>query len=420
MSQSEYLAEVEVVGKVFADNSVLNEVGTYISPSDFSDSRLSTIWGTAVSLYAQGVVVDPVAVAHSLEKEGKLMECGGIAYIVSLDTQVSGVLSDSYAKIIKSGARRRRVEALCGELMDELNSTGDIDGSVAKHIDKLMAQSEDGRVVHHQLKEAIGSAVEEVKQRFENQGESPGVTTGYTKLDEMLGGWSPGALYICSAGTGKGKSALALNFMNAAIRNGNNVVYISLEMTAVDLAKRLISIRSCIDGKGVRTGKLNQHEIESMLAGVRSLGSDGGSSIIIDRPGLSVSELSAELRKISHKQDVDMVIVDYMQLMRCDATYSREREVAGISVGLCNAAKLFDCPILALSQVNDAGQIRESRAVGHDATAVMRIDYEDPENAPYDLAPDVNLSVLKYRHGDCGSIPMTFLKPTQTFAIRRE
>ncbi len=420
MNQSEHLAEVEIIGKAFMDNTILAEAGTYVSPSDFQDKRLSIIWGELVKMYSEGVQAEPLSVAHRLEKSGLLDNCGGISFILSLDNQVSGILSDNYARIIKAGSRRRKVASVCQELVDSLDGGESLDSLIAQHIDKLISYAEDGSVRHHKLKETISAAVEEVRELFQNKGSSSGVTTGYTQLDEMLGGWSPSSLYICCAGTGRGKSALALNFMNSAIRNGNNVVYVSLEMDAVDLAKRLISIRSCIDGKGVRTGKLNESEIELMLSGVRSLGGDGGSSIIIDKPGLSVSELSAELRKISHKQKIDMVIVDYMQLMRCESTYSREREVAGISAGLCNASKIFKCPILALSQINDDGRIRESRAVEHDATAIMRIDYEDPENAPFDLAPDVRLSVLKYRHGDTGSIPMTFVKPTQTFAIRRE
>jgi len=420
VSQSVYLAEVEVIGKVFADNRVLDEISGYVSPSDFSTSKLSIIWNEFQSMYANGETIEPVSLANNLEKSGKLEECGGISFILSLDNQVSGVLSGSYAKIIKSGSRRRHIVSACKDLVESLDGSEAVDVLVARHIDRLISDSQDGAVIHHNLRETIGVAVEEVRERFQNRETSPGVTTGYAQLDEMLGGWSPSSLYICAAGTGRGKSALALNFMNAGIRNGNNIVYVSLEMSAVDLAKRLISIRSCIDGKNVRTGKMNQSEIESMLSGVKSLGSDSGKSIIIDKPGLSVTELSAELRKISHKQKIDMVIVDYMQLMKCESTYSREREVAGISAGLCNASKIFNCPILALSQINDDGRIRESRAVEHDATAIMRIDYEDPDNAPFDLAPDVRLSVLKYRHGDTGSIPMTFVKPTQTFAIRRE
>jgi replicative DNA helicase len=420
VSQSEYLAESEVVGKAFADNRILNELGNHISCSDFNDSRLSTIWGAVVDLHTQGLSVDPVSVANRLETDGRLNECGGIAFIVSLDTQVSGVLSDAYARIIKAGSKRRRISALCADLVDSLHTSDDIDSLVALHIDSLMAQSTDGRVVHHHLKETVNRAVEQTRERFSDQSNSPGVATGYGQLDDILGGWSSGCLYICSAGTGQGKSALALNFTNSAIRNGNSVVYVSLEMEAVDLAKRLISIRSCINGEGVRTGRLNQHEIESMLQGVKSLTSDEGSSLIIDKPGIGVSELMAEMRKIHSRQEIDMVIVDYIQLMQCESTYSREREVAGISAGLVAMSKLFDCAVLALSQVNDSGQIRESRAVEHDATAIMRIDYEDPENAPFDLAPDVKLSVLKNRHGRTGSIPMTFVKPTQTFAIRRD
>ena len=419
MNQSEYLAEAQVVGKVFADNSILNELGTHVHPSDFADMRLGMIWGAMVQMHSLGNTIDPVTVSRNLELSGDLHSCGGVGYIVSLDNQVSGSMVGDYASIIKTGSKRRRIVSLCSELSESLSTSSDIDADVSGHIEKLLDQGSEGRIVHHSLKSAIREAVEDVRERFEGKDFTPGVTTGYTQLDEMIGGWGPGALYMCSAGTGRGKSALALNFMNAAIRNGNNVVYFSLEMPAVDLAKRLISIRSCIDGKGVRTGKLKQSEIESMLSGVKSLNSDMGSSIIIEEPGISVAQMMAELRKIHNNQSVDMVIVDYMQLMSGESTYSREREVAAISEGLCTAAKLFDCAFLVLSQINDAGQIRESRAVEHNATAIMRIDYEDPENAPFDLAPDVNLAVLKYRHGDTGNIPMTFLKPTQTFAIRR-
>ena len=212
---------------------------------------------------------------------------------------------------------------------------------------------------------------------------------------------------------------MALNFMNAAIKDNANVVYISLEMDAVDLAKRLISIRSSINGTSMLSGNLNHSEIENMLHGVKSFSAQKSKSIILDKSGLSIGEITSELRKIHNNQTIDLLMVDYLQLVRGEKSYSREREVASISASLIDISKMFSCPIIALSQINDQGQIRESRSVENDATAVMRIDYVDPENASEELAPDVWLKVLKNRHGPTGSIPMTFIKTTQTFAIRR-
>ena len=116
MSQSEYLAEAEVIGRVFADNRVLDEVSGYISPSDFSTKSLSTIWSQCLSMYANGETIEPVSLANSLEKSGSLTECGGISFILSLDNQVSGTLGPNHAKIIKSGSRRRRIISACNGL----------------------------------------------------------------------------------------------------------------------------------------------------------------------------------------------------------------------------------------------------------------------------------------------------------------
>ena len=419
MLQSDYVAEGTIIGKSFLDNKLIGEYSGRLRQKDFGDQRLGEIWTTMISLHALGEEVSPVSVSSKLEADGRLGVCGGIGFILKLDDQVSASHAEECVKVIKASEKRRRIVSACEELADRARCNHELDRAVADHVASLLAEDADGGVVHHDLKETIGTAVEQIRERFNNKQSTAGVTTGYTELDEMLGGWLPGGLYICSAGTGRGKSALALNFMNAAVRNGSNVVYVSLEMEAIDLVKRLISIRACIDGKSVRSGNLNSNEIEMMLQGVKTLSADSPGSIIIDKPGLSISELMAELRKIHNNQTIDLCIIDYLQLITGESTYSREREVASISAGLVGLSKTFGCSVLALSQVNDSGQVRESRAVEHDATAIMRIDYEDPENAPFDLAPDVKLSVLKHRHGDTGSIPMTFMKTTQTFATRR-
>ncbi len=419
MLQSDYVSETSLIGQAFLDNKIIANHSSVLKSGHFGDVRIGKIWGMMVFMHAMGEHVCPVSLASRLEADSSLNECGGIDFVLSLDNAVSATQADQCVKVITAASRRRRVIDSCNDLIQKARDNDGIDDAIGQHVSELLHEDRDDVVVHHELNSTVGAAVQQIKDRFENRETVKGITTGYTRLDEFLGGWTPKRVYILSAASGRGKSAMALNFMNAAIKDNANVVYISLEMDAVDLAKRLISIRSSINGTSMLSGNLNHSEIENMLHGVKSLSAQKSKSIILDKSGLSIGEITSELRKIHNNQTIDLLMVDYLQLVRGEKSYSREREVASISASLIDISKMFSCPVIALSQINDQGQIRESRSVENDATAVMRIDYVDPENASEELAPDVWLKVLKNRHGPTGSIPMTFIKTTQTFAIRR-
>lgn len=416
MSSGLQHAESSLLGSILLDNSVLDRVCDIVSPDDFRNESLGFLLGVMSSLRDEGVFVDSVSIAERMDTLGRLEEFGGIGSILELDNQVTSVSAENYAKIIRGHSKLRNVINAASDLGLKAMGTshGDVNLLVDGAVDTLMGITDTSDVSMVPLSEAVDTAITETQERHENKTAVIGVTTGLSRLDSILGGFLDSNSYILSAGTGKGKSALGLGFALAALHSGKRVVYVSLEMSSTDLARRLISIESQVDGENIRTGYLNEIEVSEILHASKTLKQFGDALTIIDKPGLHVSSLRRICRRQNSASGVDLVIVDYLQLLGADDAFSREQQVATISKGLLSLCREVSCPVVALSQVNADGEIRESRAVSHDAAAIMRIDYEEDTDLD-DLAPSCTIRVLKHRHGRTGNVPVTFYRNKQTF-----
>jgi len=273
------------------------------------------------------------------------------------------------------------------------------------------------------LKESMKSVLISAKESFERPREEKlkpvGVTTGIQSLDKILGGLRSGDLYILGAKTGRGKTVLGLNVAVAAAKANKKVLYFSLEMKHEKIALRILSAESGVCSKLIESGFVTSEQIDSLLAATSRIQPIANNLTIIDQRGVNLYQLGATIRQVSKQSGLDLVVVDYLQLLEVDETYSREREVASISKALVAVAGINDVPVLALSQLNETGQIRESRAVGQDASGILRIDYEESVDSNWDKNSepvDATIRVLKHRHGDCGSVSVLFNRAHQYFA----
>lgn len=259
----------------------------------------------------------------------------------------------------------------------------------------------------------------EAFQRPEDEKSKPaGISSGVDTLDMILGGFLKGSVYVLGAGTGRGKSVMGLQFALAAASEGSKVVYVSLEMSHVDLTRRAVASKSGVNPGKIKSGRLGERDLTAMTDAFAWLARLRDNITIYDQPGLSLYQLAASIQQIRQSQGVDLVIVDYLQLIRIDEGHSREREVATISSGLVALARSHDVPLIAISQLNQDGRIRESRAVEHDAAAVMKIVYPEDNWKEGGEPVDCELSVVKHRHGRTGRVPLTFMRSEQRFVER--
>ena len=189
-------------------------------------------------------------------------------------------------------------------------------------------------------------------------------------------------------------------------------------MGHADLTRRLVAAEARVPPDAIRSGRLNHDQIDAMRHASTALELIGNNLMIMDNVHVDAERLSAIVKTAQAARSIDLVIVDYLQLLKCEATYSREREVASISAGLLAVSRQCEVPVIALSQLNDQGMVRESRSVEHAASAVLRIDYEDDAWIPGSSGVDCHLRVLKNRHGRTGSVSLTFERRHQRFVER--
>ena len=422
MSDPVELAERRLLGAVLLDPSCIDSACESVSAEDFRDQRSRLVFAAMSELRDSGERIDAVSIAETLRSQGNLELGGGIAYVTSLDEAVTAVGASAYAEMVIGFSRLRQIETAAIGLTASAHQAKhtDAEAIVSTAVDNLLSISGPESVKPIALGDSVSLAVEETRQRHQSGGEMVGVTTGFRPLDKILCGLVPGGVYVLGGATGRGKTTLALNMALAAAQAGHRVLYVSLEMKHTYLSKRLLSMASMVDASAIRSGRLTDNEVTSVIAASKKLDGIGENFHVVDKPGLHISFLRRIVRSMKARgAGPELVVVDYLQLLDSEESYSRERQVAKLSNSLLQMADESDTAVLALSQLNADGRIRESRAVENDAAAILRIDYED-ELEPGDEAPDVVLSVLKHRHGDDGSVKMTFLRKLQRFALRHD
>lgn len=251
-----------------------------------------------------------------------------------------------------------------------------------------------------------------------------GIKTGLEELDQLTGGLKPKRMYIVMGATGRGKTCLALNIVNCAMKDNFKVLHVSLEMSGSDLAKRLMSMRAKVDGMRIENGNLSGDDFDKIVYAVRELKKQDNLLSFIDTNSLTTSQLRRELMKMDEKERPNLLVIDYLQLMRGDSGSSgnqtRQQQIAKISADLLGIAKDFNVCVLSLSQQNKEGKARESADIENDASGIMKIEYEDIAEGPRHPAPNVVINMEKHRYGDMGRARATFFRSHQLFVNRRD
>ncbi len=420
-------AEESVLGAMLLEPSCVDEAMEELTPNCFYDQHHRMIFEAMSSLVTEHVAVDLITVSNRLKADGRLAEIGGAVALADLSQKVGAAANmEFYIKILKQKTIQRD---LIKASYDILKKSYDDSVKVDDLID--MAQSEVYAAIQNNVRKEvqdIGSIINAALGDIEKlQGkEGPtGVPSGFNSIDRITQGWQPSDLIILAARPSVGKTAFALNLArNAAVIHHMPVAFFSLEMSAIQLAKRLMTSESGLSADKIKGGvKLEPYEWEQLEYKLKALAK--APLYIDDTPGIPVMEFRTKIKTLVKNRGVRLVFVDYLQLMQGPAELRgmREQEVAAISRTLKATAKELDVPIIALSQLSrnavqrqggsgkpQLSDLRESGSIEQDADMVIFIHRPDyvglSENAGDKEATEI--IIAKHRNGETADIDMRF------------
>ena len=430
--------EEAVLGALMLDSNALNNTIQMLRVEYFYRPEHQLIFRSILTLFEQSKPVDLLTVTQQLMKDGQLEAIGGAMYLSQLANKVvSAAHIEYHARIISEKYIQREIIRVCTETLtkayDETTDVLDLlDGTerVLMEIDEKNFHTE-----YHNMQDVLKTAFEQIEEAQKNESSYSGVPTGFTELDRTTAGFQPGTLIILAARPAMGKTAFALSMArNIAIDMKKPIAFFSLEMTAVELVMRLISSESGISGERLKKGeKLPEEEKTQLYARAQSL--TEAPIYIDDTPQLSIFELRAKCRRLKQQHDIQMVFIDYLQLMQAGDEQSRngnrEQEISLISRQLKALSKELGIPVLALSQLSRAvetrggtkkpqlSDLRESGAIEQDADIVMFIYrpeyyqiYEDENGSTLGMA---DIIIAKHRSGETGEVRLRFVKQFARF-----
>jgi len=422
-------AEQSMLGALLIDRDAIIRVASAVKADDFYSAANGAIYQAILDLYNKREPTDIVTLSDELARKERLDQVGGPAYLSSLLTAVpTSVHVEFYGKIVERTATLRRLIA-AGTQIVGLGYADNLD------LDEALDQAEKALfAISERRQTGDFQSVRDVLDRFfdtldylrENRGSVVGVGTGYTDLDQLTGGLQRSDLIIVAARPSAGKTAFALGLAaGAALLHGKTVGIFSLEMSAEQLVQRLLSAETGIDAHRLRLGQIDGGDWERLS---RALGRLGEANIFIDdAPGLGIMDLRSKARRLQAEFGLDLLVIDYLQLMHGRRSENRVQEISEISRGLKGLARELNIPVIALSQLSRAvetrsdhkpmlSDLRESGSIEQDADIVMFIYREEMYNPETDRKGVADIIVAKHRNGPVGSLPMRFFSSTARFS----
>ncbi|KPM49602.1 replicative DNA helicase [Jiulongibacter sediminis] len=432
--------EAAVLGSLLIDKEALSLIKELVRVKTFYNEQHQIIYEAILKLFEASEPIDIVTVSSYLRSKNKIREAGGTKYLTELMSKVNSASNiEHHALIISQLSIKREMVAASNELMtqafDENNDIFNVLDNTEQYFFKISEQSIKRQYMSSS--EIMRLTIDELEhKKLGNDDGLTGIPSGFSDLDKLTGGWQKTELTIIAARPGMGKTAFVVSAMrNAAVDHQSPVAIFSLEMSATQLMLRLISAEAEIESEKLRKGILEPHEWQQLHTRLDKL--SAAPIYIDDTPALSVLELRAKCRRLKAQFGIEMVIIDYLQLMSGeDGTNSqgnREQEIATISRSLKNLSKEINVPVLALSQLSRAvetrggdkrpqlSDLRESGSIEQDADMVMflyRPEYykitEDENGNPTDGIGEV--IIAKNRAGTLDTIRLQFVKEFTKFA----
>ncbi|GAB4396023.1 MAG: hypothetical protein OHK0053_08570 [Microscillaceae bacterium] len=355
--------EEAVLGALMIDKEAINQVIDILRPESFYKPSHQEIYRAMFELFSESDPIDMLTVTQKLRKKGKAEMVGGPAYIMRLTSSVNSSANiEAHARFITEQAIKRELITISSEIQKEaFEDSTDVFELLDTAEQKLFQISESNiRKNFSTMPPLIQQAIREIEARKDLKDGLTGIPTGFTSLDRITAGWQKSDLVILAARPGMGKTAFSLTMLrNAAVDFSHPVAIFSLEMSELQLVNRLISAEAELESDKLKRGNLAEHEWTQLYHKTKKI--SDAPIFIDDTPGLSVLELRAKCRRLKAQHDIQLVVVDYLQLMTASLGKSggnREQEIALISRSLKNLAKELNVPVIALSQLSRAVETR--------------------------------------------------------------
>ncbi len=427
-------AEQSVLGALLIDRDAVIEVADFLRPVDFYRPANATIFDVILELYDRREPVDIVTVSEALERRDALEQVGGSAYLTSLiNLTPTAVNAIHYGRIVERKGVLRNLIGAAGKIAAiGYDDSADVSESIDRAEAELFAVSE--RRVDSgfsPLKTLLHSAYDRLDYLHQHKGEISGIRTGFADLDALTSGLQKSDLIVLAARPSIGKTSLALNFAeHAAVREGKTVGVFSLEMSKEQLVLRLLSSVANIDSQRLRTGFLEEMDFTRLAPAMNALAE--APMFIDDTPNISTMELRTKARRLQAESGLDLIIVDYLQLMQSTVSSrdsNRVQEVSEITRGLKGLARELQVPVVALSQLSRQAEMRESKeprlsdlresgSIEQDSDLVMFLWREKERGGEQEEDPEgeiINLRLAKHRNGPTGETKLYFRKRQTRF-----
>ncbi len=429
-------AECAVLGGIMLDPEALDRLEGILNPNHFYIAANGKIFDAIMALASQQNPVDALTVKDYLERAQTLDQCGGEQYLGDLISLIpTSANVKYYAEIVRERAILRELLSVCATISQDVYENPI--KAVAEHLDasesSILAVAESFNQTKPNfvgLKELIQEGYKELQKRYEDQRKITGITTGFSDLDEKTAGLQRGDLIVIAGRPSMGKTAFVMNLaQNAAIRdegNANVIAVFSLEMSAQQISMRLLAAESRVDMSKMRTGSFAPDDWRKLASGTGKLSE--AAIFVDDTPGISVLEVRSKCRRLKREKGrLDMVLIDYLQLMTGNAKAERkDLEISEMTRSLKSLAKELDVPVLILSQLNRSvdsradkrpmmSDLRESGAIEQDADVIMFIYRDEVYNKKPENEGLAEIIIAKQRNGPIGTTQLTFLKEFTRF-----
>ena len=416
-------AERSALGAVMLNKEVLLDVTEEVKPEDFYNESHREIFDAIMNLYRENTAVDMLTVCEELNRRKTLDMVGGRAYIATLTAEVpSTANAGEYAKIVSEKAMLRRLITAA----EDITIKGYDDKMAAEELldyaegDIFRIAQKRQRNDYAKIQDVLMKNLRIIDQAVQNKGQVIGLPTGFKQLDEKTSGLQPSDLIIVAARPGMGKTAFALNIaQQSAVKAGASVLIFSLEMSQEQLGQRLIAMQARVESEKLKKGTLDLKDWDRINFALNEL--NNTNIVIDDTPGISIMEMRNKCRRLKAEQGLDLIVVDYLQLMTFDGRAdSRQQEISALSRHLKLLAREMNCPVIVLSQLSRAPELRqdkrpmlsdlrESGSIEQDADIVMFLYRDDYYNENTEKPGVCEINIAKHRSGPTDRIDLTWV-----------
>ncbi|MBU3144551.1 replicative DNA helicase [Clostridium sp. CF012] len=422
-------AEQSVIGSMLIDKTAISRAVEVLKGDDFYRDSHKVIFNAIFDLYQKDTPIDMITLLEHLRSSEKLEASGGITYITEISNSIPSTANlSSYIKIVDDKSILRKLIRASTEIMENCyNKQDDVEAVMDLAEQKVFNIAERKNSSDFEpMNTVLERGFLEIERIFNNKGETTGISSGFPELDEKTAGFQKGDMILIAARPSMGKTTFALNLAEyAALRGGKSVAIFSLEMSKEQLSYKLLCSEANVDMSKLRHGSLEDKDWENIA---KASGPLAAAKIFIDdTAGTSVMDMRSKCRKLKMEHGIDMIVIDYLQLMSGSNPESRQQEVSEISRSIKALAKEMQCPVIALSQLSRAPEqradhrpmlsdLRESGSIEQDADLVMflyRDEYYDPETEDKNVA---ELIIAKQRNGPVGTVRLAWIGQFSKFA----